>query len=252
MKDGICGENKTKPNLFLKTNRGSTNLWVFVRLLKIRGCVYHTLPFQWEHGRFKSCRNILTLRNFFRWLQPLAQSWDSASCLQYVSAVAKDWFVPWTKEAPYLFFLSFNLFTFHRIFSNTKIKCTGLPPSSLPFGHPHRCHGAALQLNKLCSLLLLSDSHHGWESAFPTPPWATSLLNIWVKILSVRNGRLKHSASKAWSGSSSLCNRLYPFNLFFMNKEASFVLVTYLECFVVVSWSCWGRMGQVLQWCKLA
>lgn len=133
MKDSICGENKTKPNVFPKTNRGSTNLRVFERLLKIRGCVCHILPFQWGHGRFKSCRNIFSLRNFLHWLQELAQIWDLASCVQRIPAVAKDWFVLWRKEAPYLFFLSFNLFTFHRLFSNTKVKLIWPPPLSPPF-----------------------------------------------------------------------------------------------------------------------
>lgn len=178
MKDDVCGENKTKPNLFPKTNRGSTNLWVFVRLLKINGCVYHILPFQWEHGRFKSCRNILILRNIFHRLQQIAQIWDLASCVQYVPAVAKDWFVLWSKEAPYLFFLLFNLLTFHRLFSNTDIKCTCPPPFSAPLGHPHHRHGTALQRNKVRSLLLLSDSPRSWESAFPTTCCAMSLLTF--------------------------------------------------------------------------
>jgi len=51
-------KRKEKKSLFPKTNRGSTNLWVFVRFLKMRGCVYNVLPFQWEHGGFKCCRII--------------------------------------------------------------------------------------------------------------------------------------------------------------------------------------------------
>lgn len=148
MKDDICGENKTKPNLFPKTNRGSTNLWVFVRLLKINGCVYHILPFQWEHGRFKSCRNILILRNIFHRLQQIAQIWDLASCVQYVPAVAKDWFVLWSKEAPYLSFLLFNLLTCHRLFFKYRHKM--YLPSSLfstlgPSPPPPWCRSAAQQ-----------------------------------------------------------------------------------------------------------
>lgn len=38
-------KKKTK-SLFPKTNRGSTNLWVYVRLIKMSGCVYNISPFQ--------------------------------------------------------------------------------------------------------------------------------------------------------------------------------------------------------------
>lgn len=171
MKDDICGENKTKPNLFPKTNRGSTNLWAFVRLLKIKGCVYHILPFQWEHGRFKSCRNILILRNFFRWLQHLAQIWDLASCVQYVPAVAKDRFVLWSKEAPYLFFLSFNFpqnfFKYERkIYLPSSLDTTLWPCPPLPW-----CCSAAQQAP-------LSPSAE-WLTAWPGVCFShTSLCNV--------------------------------------------------------------------------
>lgn len=59
------------------------------------------------------------------------------------------------------------------------------------------CCGVTQWLDRLCSLLLLSDSHHAGESAFPTAHCAMSLLNVWVKISSVRNGKLKYSAIKS-------------------------------------------------------
>ena len=204
MKDGICGENKTKPNLFPKTNRGSTNLWVFVRILKIRGCVYHILPFQYEYDRFKSCRNILILRNFFHWLQQLAQIWDLAGCVRYVPAVAKDWFVLWSKDMPYLFFLSFNLlpqtFLKHKckMYLPLSLVTTLWPSPLLPW-----CCSAAQQ-----------------APLSPSVEWLTPRLGVCFSHNSLCNVPFEHlskniiclkrkawySASKAWRwfGSSSL------------------------------------------------
>lgn len=80
------------------------------------------------------------------------------------------------------------------ILLNTAHRVIHLFPSSPLFGHPH---GSMVLLDTLCSLLLLSDSLCDGESAFPTVCCAMSLLNIWVKISSVRNGKLKCYAIKA-------------------------------------------------------